>query len=218
MSIFFIYNLSFLFVSLTIFHSESVVLDRKQLEQWYPDFMTVNDLPLGSRNITSISNDTFSGLAQLQILFLTSNSLTKLDDPTLFSDLKELWYLSVSYNKIAYIHPAMFSGLTKLSTLYFEANQLTSLDSSIFSQLSQLFLLRLDANQLKSLDGTIFSQNKKMWTLMLQDNNIGEIDSNVFKGLDGLEKVYLGSNPISLKQPDYVKSLCSTNPNCKIFL
>ena len=201
-----------------VFSSESVTLDRKQLQQWYPDFMTSNDLPLGSRNITSISNDTFAGLAQLQILFLTSNSLTKLDDPTLLCSLTELWYLSASYNQISFIHPALFAGLTKLSTLYFEYNQLTTLDSSLFSGLDKLFLLRLDGNQLTSLDGVIFSKNKQMWTLMLDENQLSQIDENVFEGLDGLEKVYLGSNPISLKQPDYVRQLCAKNPKCKIYL
>ena len=211
-------KLTFILTINVFFFGECVILDRKQLEQWYPDFMTSNNLPLGSRYITNVSNDTFAGLAQLQILFLTSNSITKLDDPTMLSDLKELWYFSASYNQISYIHPDMFSGLTKLSTLYFEGNQLTTLDSSLFSKLNLLFLLRLDGNQLTSLDDVIFSQNKQMWTLMLQDNNISQIDPNVFVGLDNLEKVYLGSNPISLKQPDFVKKLCSTNPKCKIIL
>ena len=109
-------------------------------------------------------------------------------------------------------------GHNAVGDVYFEENQLKSLDSSLFSGLDQLFLLRLDANQLTSIDAVIFSKNKQMWTLMLDNNRLEIIDQNVFVGMDDLEKVYLGSNPISTKQPDYVKSLCSTNPKCKIIL
>ena len=82
---------------------------------------------LYSRQITSISTGTFTGLTQLTTLLLYSNQLTSLD-------------------------PSIFNGLTKLRRLDLDQNQLTSLDASIFKGLSQLESLSLNNNNFTSLE------------------------------------------------------------------
>lgn len=88
-----------------------------------------------------------------------------------------------------------FVGLINLNELYLSSNQLIQIDdASTFNSLINLKIFSMDNNQLKSLN------------------------QNVFVGLENLESVYLGNNPISTKHPDYVRSLCLTNPKCTIYI
>ena len=103
-----------LFVSAQSDHA--VILDRDQLEAWYPNYLTETKFGLNARQITSISNDTFNGLSKLQELYLNYNQLNKLD----------------SY---------IFNGLIHLEGLYLGSNMLTSLDASFSNDLSQLKIL-----------------------------------------------------------------------------
>ena len=88
-----------------------------------------------------------------------------------------------------------FVGLVNLNELYLSSNQLINIDdASTFNSLINLKIFKMDHNQLKSLN------------------------QSVFVGLENLESVYLGNNPISIKHPDYVRSLCLTNPKCIIYI
>jgi len=51
----------------------SIVLDRAQLEKWYPEYNQTNQIDLSSKEITSITLDAFDGLVNLQILTLDQN-------------------------------------------------------------------------------------------------------------------------------------------------
>jgi Leucine-rich repeat (LRR) protein len=91
-----------LFVLLSYAHcGHGVVLDKNQLESWYPNYLTSPSFDLASRQINSISNGTFNGLNQLQELNLDNNQLNYLD-------------------------PSIFNGLSQLERLYLYGNQLNS--------------------------------------------------------------------------------------------
>ena len=124
----------FLIYALAIFSRDvqAVVLNRNQLSTWCPDYLTNTTFNLVSRQITTISTDTFTGLTQLQWLFLSDNELASLD-------------------------ASLFSGLSQLHRLFLENNQLTSLDASIFNGLSQVYMLSLKRNQLTYLDTSLFN-------------------------------------------------------------
>ncbi len=68
---------SFLFVLLLVYvpSDHAIVLDRNQLATWYPNYLTNTEFNLYSRQIASISTGTFTGLSQLQLLYLNYNQL-----------------------------------------------------------------------------------------------------------------------------------------------
>jgi hypothetical protein len=61
---------------------------------------------------------------------------------------------------------------------------------------------------------------QQMVQMNFENNKLSFIDEFVFKDMSRLEAVYFGDNPISLKEPDYVKHLCNVNQNplCKIYI
>ena len=86
----------------------AVILDRDQLKTWIPTYLTTTQFDLDSRQITYISNGTFTGLSHLKGLSLQNNTLTLLD-------------------------ASIFNGLSQLQLLYLISNKFTSLDRFIFN-------------------------------------------------------------------------------------
>ena len=134
--------------------AKSVVLNRKQLIQWIPDYLTETQFNLDNMNMTAISNDTFVGLSQLKILLLQFNELTRLDS-FIFKDLNNLQLLGLGNNNFTFLDSSVFSGLIQLQALTLSFNQLASIAS--FSQLSQLQVLDLSFNKLSSIDSSTFN-------------------------------------------------------------
>ena len=111
-----------LFSSL-LFGSHSILLNRDQLKQWYPDYLTRTNFTLKTRGIDEISADTFAGLTQIQFIDLSENMVSSLD-------------------------PLVFKGLIQIETLYLTTNNLANLNGTIFSGLSQLKELVLYYNRI----------------------------------------------------------------------
>jgi hypothetical protein len=64
-----------LFVTVTVIECQ-VILNRNQLATWIPSYLTATSMNLTYRSISLIDSFTFSGLSNLQHLYLHSNSLT----------------------------------------------------------------------------------------------------------------------------------------------
>jgi Leucine-rich repeat (LRR) protein len=135
--------MSFIFVLFVIFaqSGHAIVLDRDQLAAWYPNYLTETSINLYSRQITSISTGTFTGLSQLQKLDLSGNQFESLDAYS-FDVLSQLQELDLSGNSLTSLNPSIFNGLSQLLELNLGFNQITSLAPSIFQGLSQLRLVR----------------------------------------------------------------------------
>ena len=78
--------------------------------------------------------------------------------------------------------------------------------------------LDLSNNYLLNITSTSFVGLTGLLDLDLSFNRIEFIEANSFISLFNLQVVYLTENPIALKQPDYVKKLCSLIPTCTICL
>ena len=85
----------FIFISLT----NSLVLDRAQLTEWYPDYAKSSTFDLATREIDSISENTFSGLVQTKIIFLHDNEVVSISE-TLFNDLVNLEEIYMHFNQL----------------------------------------------------------------------------------------------------------------------
>jgi Leucine-rich repeat (LRR) protein len=78
----------FVLLLLSAHSGHGVVLDKNQLAVWYPNYLTAFEFNLNYRQITSISSGTFTGLSQLQRLYLYNNQLTSLD-ASIFNGLSQ---------------------------------------------------------------------------------------------------------------------------------
>jgi Leucine-rich repeat (LRR) protein len=144
----------FLFFSLfnsLLFGSHSILLNRDQLKQWYPDYLTRSHFTLTKRAIDDISADTFAELAQIKFINLSENMVSSLD-PLVFKDLIQIETIYINQNNLKNLNRAIFSGLSQLKALALNSNKLTLVTKSLFSEknLTKLETLSL-TNNLKKI-------------------------------------------------------------------
>ncbi len=126
----------------------TVVLDRDQLNAWYPGAWSDAFwfFYLNHRQITSISAGTFTGLTNLRQLVLDFNQLTTLPS-SIFYGLRDLEVLWLQNNQLTTLHPSIFSGLYRLKELDLSWNQITTFDRNIFSGLIKLEIVDVRGNR-----------------------------------------------------------------------
>ena len=94
-----------------------------------------------------------------------------------------------------------------------------TVDPNTFIDLNNVNELYLTSNQISKIDDvSTFSGLLNLKILSLANNSLFLLNQNIFVGLINLEIIYLGNNPISETEPDYVRSLCSKNPKCIIYI
>ncbi|WGL59749.1 leucine-rich repeat domain-containing protein [Pigmentibacter sp. JX0631] len=179
----------------------------------------LKELKLEYNNLSYIPESIFSGLKDLEKIYLLKNQIKNLA-PETFTNNKKLIELSLSYNnlsrlpenlfkelinleslrlisnQISQLEPNIFAKNLKLQQLELSTNLLTSLPDNIFSELKELKKLKLNFNKINKLSSTIFSQNTMLVTLDLNGNELTSIPENLFKELNNLEVLMLKSNKI----------------------
>uniref|UniRef100_A0AC34Q973 Ig-like domain-containing protein n=1 Tax=Panagrolaimus sp. JU765 TaxID=591449 RepID=A0AC34Q973_9BILA len=177
-----------------------------------------------SRNvIESIEAGAFHGIANLQLLNLSSNrlvhvseglfgltNLTKLDlslnnfwtvTEKMWTYVENLQWLSLSNNQIVELKPYAFRPLGRLLYLSLAKNKLKNVNKKSLLGLKSLKELNVSGNELAVCveEGTIL-QNTSLITLKKLDfssNLINTIPSNAFSGFRNLESIDLQDNPIA---------------------
>ena len=113
-----------IFLAITLLQSlscQSVTLTRTLLEQWLGDVINKKSLSLNNKNIKDIDRNAFTGLTNVQELYMASNALTTIEN-YYFKDLVNLELLVLEFNSIGKIAPDAFTGMTNLRDLYFHRN------------------------------------------------------------------------------------------------
>ena len=106
-------------------------------------------------NLTTLVAHIFNGLINLQFLDIASNQIAGLNVGA-FLLLRELKYLSISYNMLNTIRMHSFQNLINLETLYLDGNCITSFSVGVFVGLHNVTYLFLDNNLLTTLPNGIF--------------------------------------------------------------
>jgi Leucine-rich repeat (LRR) protein len=119
-----------LFNSLLI-GSHSILLNRDQLKQWFPDCLTRTNFTLTNRDIDEISAD--AELAQTRLIGLSKNRLSSLD-PLVFKDLIQIETLYLTTNNLTNLNGAIFIGLSQSKVLALNYNKLTLVTKSLFNE------------------------------------------------------------------------------------
>ena len=96
-------------------------------------------------DITALLDGDFSGLTDLEELYLSLHQLSDLPDG-IFSGLTSLETLGLDYNELSDLRSGVFDDLTNLERLSLDNNQLSDLPDGIFSGITSLTTLSLDNN------------------------------------------------------------------------
>ncbi len=155
------FNLNLILSLLFIFDSvnliKSINLDRNQLQTWYPNYNTDIWIDLAYKRVTSISNDTFAGMNNLQRLWFFNNQLTSLDKFT-FAGLKSLQEIDLGYNQITHLDEGSFGYLTNLQIIDLQGNSISSIDRQTFVGLNNLGSVYLGSNPISMIQQSYVKQ------------------------------------------------------------
>ncbi|XP_023286960.1 vasorin-like [Seriola lalandi dorsalis] len=129
---------------------------------------TTRELYIFQIGISTLSQEDFKGMVELEMLDLSQNELAEIPDGV-FEMLSKLKNLDLSSNHITHISKDSFSGLVQLERLYLHANRIQSIHLDAFEGLEMLLELKLQGNQLTSLP---FLHFPRLLLLDLSNNNI----------------------------------------------
>lgn len=115
------------------------------------------DLPASTRHlyvfqngISSLQQQDFLNLAELEMLDLSQNQLTEIPDGV-FDSLNSLHNLDLSSNYITHISKDSFAGLLNLERLYLHNNRIQSIHPAAFKDQEHLLELKLQGNVIRVL-------------------------------------------------------------------
>ena len=165
-------------------------------------------LDLSNQNITALLANDFTGLSNLQNLWLYENDLRTLP-ADVFTDLSSLRTLSLYRNKFRTLPADVFTGLSSLQTLNLDGNRLNNLDANLFADLSSLQTLSLYDNRLTNLPIDVFSGLSSLQTLSLYDNRLTNLPMGVFSDLSSLQTLNLDNNRLTNLPIDVFSGLSS---------
>ena len=150
-------------------------------------------LNLFDQSLSTLKENDFADLANLEWLWLHVNSLSSLPED-IFNDLFNLQRLVLSRNSLSSLDANIFNGLANLEWLYLGDNDLSNLDANIFNGLANLQRLYLDRNSLSNLDANIFNGLANLQQLYLDRNDLSSLPDGIFAGLSKLGQLQVGDN------------------------
>lgn len=116
----------------------------------------------------NLEGNEFKGAVQLTALRITHTSLKKINQST-FDDLKNVYQLDLSFNKIEELYRNTFQNMKNLIFLKLSHNSLRSFHNGLVSKCENLYRLWLDNNNIDHID---FNQ------LMSTNIHVGDFRNN----------------------------------------
>ncbi|XP_076650402.1 toll-like receptor 7 [Halictus rubicundus] len=158
----------------------------------------VRVLDLSRNEITRLpENSPLVGLRQLQELHLQRNAIVEIASDAL-TGLTVLRTFNASYNSLDSLPEGLFASTRDLREIHLAYNGLRDLPKGIFTRLEQLLVLKLAGNRLGSdqVDETTFLGLIRLIVLDLSYNLLTHIDARMFKDLFFLQILDLRNNSI----------------------
>lgn len=161
------------------------------------------ELDLSGNELILLTAKAFSGAINLRTIDLSHNMISNIQ-PEAFVNLRSLWDLNLSFNKL---HNNSFDragvdwidSIDSLRSLDLSYNQLFYLHMmpyQAFSGLANLETLNLQHNQI-TLDYGAFASNQNLKTLDLSYNKMTYLDLNFLMSITSLENLFLNGNGIA---------------------
>ncbi|KAK9520965.1 hypothetical protein VZT92_020819 [Zoarces viviparus] len=162
----------------------------------------VERINLGYNSISVLRENDLSGLENLELLMLHSNTIHSIYNRA-FQDLKSLQVLKMSFNKVKEIKKETFKGLDNLLRIHMDHNNIEFISPEAFYGLNKLQLVHLEGNHLQQLHPDTFitlrhSQVFKVSsvrTIHLSENLLTTLPEEIFLGCSQLENLFLHGNP-----------------------
>ena len=148
------------------------------------------------------ANDSFSGLVNLQVLYINNTDLYNEFHTALFTEPSNLKVLSLRESVLSFIPNGFFSNLKHLLSLDLSHNDLTTLEAETFTGLSNLRSLNMEANWRLTLTDHILDGLSGLEVLDISGCGIRTIGMDLFSDLNMLTDLDLGSNMISSLDAD----------------
>lgn len=150
-------------------------------------------------NGNRISNLTCFGLSgEFQYVSFERNGIKWISECGVFSEVKDLQFLSLANNELQYIPENLFSNLSDLKRLDLQQNTLRCLYVNLFTHLRNLEKLNLAGNRLVVLQDNIFGRLVKLTDLNLSNNILKHIsDSAISRFSVDLKNLDLSNNTIT---------------------
>lgn len=152
--------------------------------------------------ISSIREDTFAGIPNLQLLDLSQNQLASLPR-NVFQPLTSLHNLDLSSNQLHEVTNESFHGLRLLERLYLDRNRIRHIHPAAFGSLENLLELKLQDNQLHVLPPL------HLPTLLLLDisrNRIAALEPGTFQ-VNNLESLKIAGLGLSRLEEELLQNL-----------
>lgn len=156
------------------------------------DTVIVETLDLSFNAITTLNDNVFTQIRNLETLYLQNNVITLINDRAL-NGLSTLKTLNLSSNHLTTLPPELFVSSRELRHLYLQNNSLNVLAPGIFDELDQLQELDLSNNELQSTYRQ-FAGLPRLVVLNLKGNLLTKIDATQFGGLYSLQVLNLENN------------------------
>ncbi len=143
-------------------------------------------------------------------LILKGNGISNLEQKV-FADLRNLYFLDLSDNRLVGLKPFTFLNLDNLERLHLVGNTMfMNVVSGSFVGLSRLPVLDLSGLSIETLPSNVFRGLDSLEILRLDGNELTDISSDVFGNLERLTRLNLSGNPrvdISKESMDQLHSL-----------
>ncbi|XP_070258807.1 matrix-remodeling-associated protein 5 [Myotis yumanensis] len=162
----------------------------------------VERINLGFNSIQALSETSFAGLTQLELLMLHGNNIPSIPDGAL-RDLRSLQVFKFSYNKLQVLTAHTLRGLRSLVRLHLDHNRLEFLHPQAFLGLTSLRLLHLEGNLLRQLHPGTFATLTLLdhfplsgvRHLYLAENGLRALPEGLLRTLPLLDNLFLQGNP-----------------------
>lgn len=164
---------------------------------FYKGMVSLSTLDLSHNNLNYIGSATFYGLNSLKSLNLLGNDMIQvMDYPFLsLSSLTTLFLPVYCYQE--FIKWGMFTGLRSITDLDLSYHELSASGEFYFQGLDGILSLNLSHNRYEQIYPNMFFPMSKVVTLDLSFNQITKIFPAAFYGLDSLKYLLINNNQLT---------------------
>lgn len=150
-----------------------------------------------------ITEDDLTGVKTLDLKMIGLRHLKAID----FSGMTQLETLYMSSNHISALPIGIFDDLSNLWFLYLDDNNIAELEYGLFKNNTELGVLNLNNNLISYVPDGLFENQAEMSSLSLRRNYILEIRPGMFRGAKKLAEIELEYNSISVLHADWLTEL-----------
>ncbi|XP_045157981.2 toll-like receptor 4 isoform X2 [Mercenaria mercenaria] len=177
----------------------------------WPRKLNFYELDLSQNKLEYISPYVFGSVPTLAKINLSHNKLylmaSYIEFKFLFSTFKNLWYLDLSNNQLAWLPKAIFANTFNLTTLDLSNNHLASISFRI-NHLTKLHFLNLENNKIHYIDGVDFSNLLLLIQTMQIPANISFLRNPLVCSCESVSFIkWLSSYVITRYKPHFMCSL-----------